>query len=294
MSTNLSKLPVHQLTVTSWSKFVAIISNHDSHWTYRGQRSDWRLKTSLERGLSDWKIPLVEGPAVESQIVREFRRKYRGADQARLNSDTLYCLALMQHHGAPTRLLDWTYSPFVAAKFAIESGGKGSVIWCLNGRWCHEAASSIVGEVTVRARNVDTSRNDSTFVELYCPTKTPKQRFVFLENPMELNERLVVQQGVFLCHGDIGASFEENLRAMAGWKNERHVVKLKLKLGSENLHQFARMLRKMNVGSAALFPGLDGVAKSLGESLFLFQSFARSRTGESDYGAKLGQQLRGG
>jgi hypothetical protein len=61
---------------------------------------------------------------------------------AAIHKDTLYCLAMMQHHGAPTRLMDWTYSPFVAAKFAAGEGTGDAAIWCLNAKWCQETAEA--------------------------------------------------------------------------------------------------------------------------------------------------------
>jgi len=269
------------LDVRSWTELTEIISEQKGRWTYRGQRKDWPLKTSLERTLGDWEIDLSEGPRIEAQIIREFRRQYRGDDQARVKTDTLYCLALMQHHDAPTRLLDWTYSPFVAAKFAIEAGGKDAVIWCLDRRWCYEAVIKVAEDKRIKERDTDESRNDSTFLPLYCDERE-RRKFVFLENPLDLNERLTIQQGIFLCPGDIGASLVENIQAMDGFNVKENLVKLRMKM-ADQVYEFARMLKNMNVNSAVLFPGLDGFARSLGESLFLHRDFAQRRIGHSEH-----------
>lgn len=47
------------------------------------------------------------------------------------DADTFQWLALMQHHGAPTRLLDFTWSPFVSAFFALERATKDAAIWAI-------------------------------------------------------------------------------------------------------------------------------------------------------------------
>jgi hypothetical protein len=180
----------------------------------------------------------------------------------------------MQHYGAPTRLLDWTYSAFVAAKNAIEKGRKSEdgkkerrpVVWCLNADWCSDAANAIVS--ALKKRNSDKRRNDSTFQQIYLAKPT---RFVSLENALQLNERLTIQQGVFLCPGDITSSFIDNLQVLEGWKLEANIVQLHLKMDSGQFREFAEWIRRMNVSSATLFPGIDGFARSFGEHIFHFE-----------------------
>jgi len=72
---------------------------------YRGQRQNWKLASTLERALENWNIDLQNGPSIERELIREFRRRFRGDYQTRVDSDTLYCLAVMQHHGAPVSAL---------------------------------------------------------------------------------------------------------------------------------------------------------------------------------------------
>ena len=147
-------------------------------WVYRGQSRDWPLASSLERRLKEWEIDLEKGADIERQLVREFRRRYRGDDQDDVGADKLYCLALMQHHGAPTRLLDCTYSPFIAAHTAVKDGrqvdDKGKqlphVVWCFRVGWLEDQVAKIVGPDKVRARNDDRQRNDTTFDQLYQPS----------------------------------------------------------------------------------------------------------------------------
>jgi hypothetical protein len=269
-------------TINKWDEFANIIFRQKGQWIYRGQRKDknWPLATSLERALNNWSIDLAKGPAIERQLVRDFRRRYRGGDQDRVDNDTLYCLALMQHHGSPTRLLDWTYSPFVAMKSAIESGAKQGVVYCLNAEWCNQVVPKIVGDGAIRGRNSDGLRNDSTFISLYMRDHN-RRRFVFNENPFHLNERLIIQQGVFMCPGDIGSSFVDNIKAMDDWELEENIIKICLQLDDKGIRDFARVLVRMNVDSAALFPGLDGFSRSLGERLFLYEDLAQRGIGGS-------------
>ena len=263
--------------VKSWADFIGALRDQDGRWIYRGQQKDWQLCTSLERALLNWNIDLTNAPAIERQMIRDFRRQYRGEHYARVNNDTLDCLALMQHHGAPTRLLDWTYSPFVAAKFAINGGSRDGVIWCLNVAWCNDAVMRIVDEQIIRGRDTDTSRNDTTFVSMYM-NDLDRRRFVYSENPFHLNERLIVQQGAFLCPGDISFPLSDNLSALDGGHSRDNIIKFTLDFDGTSVREFAKILMRMNVDSAVLFPGLDGFARSITERLFLYEDLGSRRT----------------
>jgi len=83
-------------------------------------------------------------------------------------------------------------------------------------------------------------------------------RFVRATNPMRLNERLTLQQGIFLCPGDVTIPFEENLKMYGAKKNVHKIVITK----NVQKEIFPR-LRKMNIERTTLFPGLDGFAQSL-------------------------------
>jgi FRG domain len=263
--------------IDSWDNFIKVVSSHEGRWVYRGQRGNWPLQPSLERCIGTWRCDIVFAPKIEQQMIRDFRRRYPDHTDAAVHEDTLYCLALMQHHTAPTRLMDWTYSPFVAAKFAAERGAEDAVIWCLNAQWCRERAEAqpVVGS-DVKLRGDDAMRNDDTFRRIYLDAHRP---FVCLENPFRLNQRLVLQRGVFLCTGDISMGFQKNIEAMDGWDSELNMIKLELRLGKKQVEQFANQLKQMNMTSALLFPGLDGFAFSLGELILHYENLAHHGTG---------------
>ena len=250
----------------------------DRHWIFRGQPNKLELTSTLERSLENWRIKLADGPAIESELIREFRRRVADPIYQRIQNDTLYCMSLMRHYGAPVRLLDCTYSPFVAAKFALENGVKnGAVVYCFNGDWCKANVPSELKSV-VEERHRDINRTDITFEQMYLSPKS-RRKFIQYENPLHLNERLTIQQGIFLCPGDVGVSFLENVKAMSGWDDKNNIIEFHLELEGGDLAEFARKLKLMNISSAALFPGLEGFARSLGEHVLHFREISsRQRT----------------
>ena len=128
---------IPQRRITSW-KTLSIEFDRTRHgndaWAFRGQSdAAWPLETTLERVRVSRGIPRREVAQIEGGLIRRFKRQYHlhSADPPR-EDDYVEWLALMQHHGAPTRLLDWTYSFFVAVFFAVEGGRTPAAVWALN------------------------------------------------------------------------------------------------------------------------------------------------------------------
>ena len=101
------------------------IMRYRANFVYRGMsKASWSLFPSLNRACShDLKL--------EKQLLRSLK-KYGYADLQGVTS-FWQTAALAQQFGLPTRLLDWTYSPLVAAHFATEDVGmydRDGVIWC--------------------------------------------------------------------------------------------------------------------------------------------------------------------
>jgi hypothetical protein len=130
----------------------------------------------------------------------------------------------------------------------------------------------------LKLRVEDAFRNDLTFRKIYLDAQRP---FVCLENPLRLNQRLILQRGIFLCPGDISVGFEQNIEAMGGWDLEQNLVKLVLDLDKKQSARFADHLKQMNMTSALLFPGFDGFAFSFRELILHYENLARHGTGDA-------------
>ena len=116
---------------------------------FRGHYSeDSGLTTTLERACKQNDVPPEQRAAMERRLVREFARKadlYLPAQDLPDPGDTLEWLSLMQHFGAPTRLLDWTVSLRVALYFAFSRPANGNVrfVWAIDTRWLNERANTL-------------------------------------------------------------------------------------------------------------------------------------------------------
>jgi hypothetical protein len=225
------------------------------------------LTTSLERACNAFGIDLNRAKYVEANLAREFQRRYHlYATQVPAKDDILEWLTLMQHHGAPTRLLDWTYSFFVAVYFAFEEKSESDqyVVWCIDNKWLQPQLGEIWeanGFDKEAINKVARCRDGNSLSRI---VNIPK-RFVFPANPLRYNERLTIQQGVFLCPSDVSVSFQTNLAFLNECKDvKEHIYKLILVDKDGSFRKKAlRHLERMNMSRATLFPGLDGFAQSL-------------------------------
>jgi hypothetical protein len=225
-------------------------------WVFRGQSRPWPLKPLIERILS---APII--PVVERQLVREFRdRAHHFMTKMPEEGDDIGWLSLMQQHGAPTRLLDWTVSPYVAAFFALEEppGESPPVIWAINRGELDAEALRLVQSWNpkVMPHDIHGILRDwhNPFVG---PVVVPVQ-------PRIMNERLTVQKAAFLyAHPTLNWTFEGALKHLLQRKDPKARWLYKLLIAPVGRLQLLNELDRMNVSAASLFPGLDGFARSL-------------------------------
>jgi len=271
--------------ISSWQDIIAYelrlpkpVEGIKQNWIFRGQKSHdkFDFASSLERAAYAFGVRLAELQDREAKLLREFKRKLHHYTSDIPNvRDDLEWLAIMQHYGAPTRLLDWTYSFYVAAYFALENADeKGCDVWALNAE--HFSARTVYSgddfsqlKREAERRKKDPSRNyedPAHMLQNVILEELLKRPVacVHSANPFRLNERLTIQQGVFLFPGDIGVPFEENLSAreyMA--QSSDNLVKFKIKTDVGLRVEIIKNLYRMNISRATLFPGLVGFAESL-------------------------------
>jgi len=243
-----------QIRLESWDAFLKLITSAPySNWAFRGERDErWPLYSSLSRYLKNFGVSNLAWPAQEERILRIFKRKaHQYMVQPPDPDDDFQWLALMQHHGAPTRLIDFTWSPYVAAFFALERSLDDGVVWALN-------PARVDSTRAPRHRQMD-PRPKGNFRRYFLEGK---HRVIWLGEPLTMNRRLIAQSGTFAVPGVLDVPMEEILGA-----DDPDNTLAKLVLDNTVREVGMRELYRMNITYATLFPDLDGLAKSLGYEL---------------------------
>lgn len=241
-------------------------------WLFRGERSTgWTLKTTLERCCDRLEVRPGLRRTIEDRIIREFRRAYHQFARHVPKRDAIVeWLSIMQHHGAPTRLLDFTYSVYIAAYFALEEAEDDCVVWAIDGPWALQRSAALLRSAGKRGtgRMLKPFMDDDERVVQALFMVKPYVSAAWPINAFRLNDGLRAQQGAFLIQGDISRPFIENLWAIATDRATDGILRI---LIPNTLRKEAlRRLWSMNISRAALFPGLDGFARSLGVNHSLF------------------------
>lgn len=198
-------------------------------WIFHGLAdSSWRLLSAAGRtGRA--------GGDFEQKMLGEFKRRSTSSLDQAPTSDFEW-LALAQHHGLPTRLLDWSKNPYVALYFAV---------------FKH-------------------SDRDGRFVALCAPTKIPDRvlntvspfdykRRLGKYVPSTITPRILAQEGCFTVHRDIDEPLTKRYvnRFRSKWRF--HTVDLP----ASSKEPIRYSLHRMGIHQESLFPGVDGLAKHL-------------------------------
>lgn len=260
---------------------------------FRGQSdAQWGLVTSLERAVTAFRTLKKLVRNREDWMLRQFRRRAHHYHIDLPDQDnSLDWLALIQHYGGPTRLLDFSHSFYVAAFFAMERANSDAAVWAVSLDPLGRAVKTRLGlSGPLEVIQVVRERHNMLANELL--TKGTPLPIAFDVEPERMHERLSIQQGLFLMPGDVTLSFEENLSntlnivpsmisntATTSYEPSKHdyaelrpyhLIKIIL---PRAIHKTALYeLNEMNMNSSTLFPGLDGFARSLYLHLRVFEA----------------------
>jgi len=229
--------------------------------------------TFAYRGVSDEKHEILNSltrlgkpyKTMEQNLIKQFR-KY--AHKHVVERDTeWHWLSIAQHHGLPTRLIDWTYSPLVALHFAtseIDKYGSNGAIWKIDYSDAHKILQTkqTTSLDTLGARIFNVDALYETVTDLKSLDGLHAKNFdvaVFFEPPA-IDDRIVNQFAYFSALSDPHLSMND-------WFKQPHVKGnvnvVKIVIPYKLKWEIRDKLDQSNINERVLFPGLDGLCSWL-------------------------------
>ena len=257
--------------VKNWDDFSKIVNILDIaippqfQYVYRGQsKSNWDLVPSFHRNFESIPLPKTEELLrIEMQAGKDFFSQahlHLSPNLASIAKNALAAWMLMQHHNAPTRLLDWTSSPYVAAYYACcDNIEKNGAVWILHGGILHEQMKD--------AYNVGSVPPDDPQEDYFIQPNSTEE--VFFATPIFKTDRMVAQQGLFTVCRNISGDQHKIISDVLAKSEEGGIHFLKTIIPHDQKVEFLRKLRAMNITANSLLPGLDGLGRSVKELIIL-------------------------
>ncbi|PPD39906.1 MAG: FRG domain-containing protein [Methylobacter sp.] len=253
-----------EIEINSTAELIERLNNLPNHFFYRGHaNADWGLQSSLERIIGN-KWSSEEAKKFEELSFIQFKPKFHLYDNENVIPETkLAWLSIMQHYGVPTRLLDFTESPYVALYFALEAYDPHSnhdlAIFALDYKGimdCSIGHISSKDEEFKETRSSVLEKQDEIFEKIV-------DRFsydiIWIAEPKQLNARLDRQAGSFLLSGNRSLKIQDVLDS----KPYENVTMYKYRINHSLYTGIFALLRKMNITSKSLYGDLDGLARSI-------------------------------
>jgi hypothetical protein len=225
-----------------WADFLKFCDRcANSNWWFRGVTdTNYELVPKVGRGLEDkdWAGPVDDERSVtfleyEHRIFNAFRRRARLGLQF-LPESKFEWLALAQHHGVPTRLLDWTPNPLMAAWFA--TGAE------------HPKDGQVARIYAVRVRARETVEADE---DRYDPLKSDVGSPVFVISP-HFHTRVRAQRGCFSVHPQPNKPL-----SLGDFKHNTFDI------SKVHWREFRRRLFYFGVDASTVMPDLSGLGAAL-------------------------------
>lgn len=233
----------------TWNDFKNAMGRLEGQrFLFRGQEQPWRLRTAFHRAgrANLFRFRNVDVPALHRYLSARTRHVFDLSEAHELGS----FINLAQHHGYPTPLLDWTYSPYVAAFFAFRK---------INSQRLVAAKSAEV----VRIFQFDQQLWRETFRQILSFFSSGEH--VSVLEPLAIdNERLIPQQSaVSVTNVDDIETYISRCESNTG-KCYLEAIDIPISERDSVINE----LRFMGITAGSMFPGLDGACEELRQQFF--------------------------
>lgn len=238
----------------SEQKYDDEISRNRSSYLYRGMPNvAFHLETSLSRNCK------AKAFNIEKPILRNFT-KYASIEDPKLEDSVWRQLIIGQHHGLPTRLLDWTYSPLIALHFATSGEGfsqmdvNDCVVWAID----IEEINSLLpkkykNQLDKESSHLFTVEMLDSLVQCLDEYDTDMEdSSMILIEPPSIDQRIINQYSYFSIIPKEIENIEDFLASNTK-RTIKYVIDRSLKW------RIRDMLDQLNVNERIVFPGLDGL-----------------------------------
>ena len=252
----------NDIHVSSWSELQSKL--YEGSW--QGDLKRFRSPFAF-RGLSDARsspeTTLIrlggEYQSREQSLLRNFR-KYAHRNNTR--SDSFWnWIALAQHHGLPTRLLDWSFSPYIALHFAtvdLSNWRNAGAVWCVN---CLKVKTHLPGKLRALLKAEDSDVLTVEMLDRAAPTlqqfdRLSREPFIAFFEPPSLDDRIVNQAALFSVTSRADLS-------LVSWLNQHDALFHRIIIPANLKQEIRDKLDQANITERILFPGLDGLSQWL-------------------------------
>lgn len=258
-----TRMPIVEITTSTLGELIdavtprepdAITGHHRDRGIYRGVRHVERpLLTSLDQ-LGGIDPPHTKAD-LEEHLLRTFARYSRPYLASPVENEW-ELLVHAQHHGLPTRLLDWSYSPLIAAHFATIDDLRGGdrVIWRLDWHVVHRRFS-----IPMLARSTqDVGKavaDDEPITPWDLMNGSMPREFACMVDPPSVHPRIQAQGAVFTICSDKTQSFDAFL-----FRHGIGDALMRLVIPTSSVRHVRDQLDLAGIDERLLYPDLDGVA----------------------------------
>lgn len=227
------------------------------NYTFRGQNNEeYSLSSSLRRNYG------LNARIAEKRLLKNFK-KYGVAFNSDIGSSIWKNIVMAQHHGLPTRFLDFSYSPLVALHFALidNKNNKNAVVWAINVEIVH---NKLIPEKYVKklkehnAYSFDIEMLEELEISIESYNDDMKENgFIFIE-PMSIDARIVNQWSNFAIVPDAIDPLDIFLK-----NSKFEMLGYKFIIPSSKIPTFRKQLNHIGINERILFPDIDGLASYL-------------------------------